>query len=72
MTPTGQLPAGGVELAGRIAALNTELLTLARAAEAAHETELSNTFRILARGLTDTSCVRRYLGLYHHITTKEP
>ena len=61
MTLTVSLPRGGVELAGRIAALNDELLTLARAAEAAREPELSNVLHIVARGVAETSVVRQYL-----------
>ena len=70
MNSTASLPAGGHELACRIAAVNDELLALARAAQAARETELSNVLHILARGLTDTSVVRQYLNLYN-APTKE-
>ena len=70
MTSTVSLPRGGVELAGRIAALNDELLTLARAAQAAREPELSNVLHIVARGVAETSVVRQYLNLYN-VPTKE-
>ncbi len=70
MASTVSLPRGGVELAGRIAALNTELLTLAKAAQAAREVELANVLHILARGVADSSGVTKYLNLYN-VPTKE-
>ena len=61
-------PRGGVELAGRIDALKREVHTLADAARAAHENEITHHLKIVARALEDSGPIRSYSSLYTTLT----